>query len=80
MGMDKSTLYRKVKAVSNQSTLAFIREVKIRKALDLMYEDKLMQVADAAMRVGFEDVNYFRKCFKKQFGKSPKELLNASSS
>jgi signal transduction histidine kinase/ligand-binding sensor domain-containing protein/DNA-binding NarL/FixJ family response regulator len=75
MGMSSSTLYRKMKSVTDKSTVEFIREVKIRKAYDFLVEDRQLQIAEAAMKVGFEDVNYFRRCFKKQFGKSPKEMI-----
>jgi len=74
MGMSHSTLYRKMKAITNKSSVEFIREVKIRKALELLKTDSQMQIAEAAFQVGFEDVNYFRQCFKKQFGKTPSEL------
>jgi signal transduction histidine kinase/ligand-binding sensor domain-containing protein/DNA-binding response OmpR family regulator len=75
IGMSQSTLYRKMKAITNKSTVEFIREVKIRKSLELLKTDSNLQVGEVAFLVGFEDVNYFRKCFKKQFGKSPKDLL-----
>ncbi|MCT4591364.1 MAG: response regulator [Carboxylicivirga sp.] len=75
LGMSKSTLYRKMKSVTNKSTVEFIREVKMQKALELFNEDQTIRVSEVAFLVGFEDVNYFRECFKKQFGINPSEVL-----
>jgi AraC-like DNA-binding protein len=63
-----------MKAITDKTTVEFIREVKMRNALDLLQKDKQIQIAEVAYLVGFEDVNYFRQCFKKQFGKTPTEL------
>ena len=36
-------------------------------------------VTEVAQKVGFFDVSYFSKCFKKYFGVSPKQYQNVSS-
>lgn len=74
LGMSRSTLYRKLKTVTNKSAVEFIREVRIRKSLELLQNDPQIQVNELAFLVGFEDVDYFRQCFKKQFGKTPREI------
>ena len=74
LGMSRSTLYRKMKAVTDKSAVEFIREVRIRKSLELLRNDPQIQVNELAFQVGFEDVDYFRQCFKKQFGKTPREI------
>jgi len=79
MCMSSSTLYRKMKLITNKSTVEFIREVRIRKALEYLQKDPLLQISEVAFMIGFEDVNYFRKCFKKQFGKSPTEFLQKNT-
>jgi len=75
MCMSSSTLYRKMTLITKKSTVEFIREVRVRKALEYLQMDPQLQVAEVSLMIGFEDVNYFRKCFKKQFGKSPSEIL-----
>jgi len=75
MCMSSSTLYRKMKLITRKSTVEFIREVRIRKALEYLQTDPQLQVSEVSLMIGFEDVNYFRKCFKKQFGKSPSKIL-----
>jgi AraC-like DNA-binding protein len=79
MCMSSSTLYRKMKLITNKSSVEFIREVRIRKALEYLQKDSQLQVSEVSFMIGFEDVNYFRKCFKKQFGRTPSEILQKSS-
>jgi len=76
MGMSRTTLYRKLKAVTDKNAVEFIREVRIRKSLELLQVEPHLLVAELAFKVGFEDVDYFRQCFKKQFGKTPKEIVH----
>ena len=75
MNMSSSTLYRKMKLITRKSTVEFIREVRVRKALEYLQMDPQLQVSEVSLMIGFEDVDYFRKCFKKQFGKPPSEIL-----
>ena len=70
IGMSRSNLYRKSKALTGLSIVEFIRTTRLKKAATLLKEstDKIEVIA---LQVGFSDVTYFNKCFKKQFGVSP---------
>jgi ligand-binding sensor domain-containing protein/signal transduction histidine kinase/DNA-binding response OmpR family regulator len=71
VGMSKTTLYRKLKALTNQNTNEFIRTIRLNRAAQLLKQKKL-NVSEVAYLVGFNDQDYFRKCFKEQFGCTPK--------
>ena len=73
--MSRVTLYRKIKALTNQTAIEFIRTIRLRRAAQLL-ENSGYNVGEVAYMVGFTDVDYFRKCFKEQFGKTPKEYTN----
>lgn len=73
MGMSRTSLYRKIKAVTGQNINEYIRSAKIRKAAKLISENGL-NISQAAYEVGFSSVKYFRKLFKEQYGKLPSEL------
>lgn len=75
VGMSRVTLYRKIKALTNQTAIEFIRNVRLKRAAQLLEQNKL-NVNEVAYMVGFTDVDYFRKCFKEQFGYTPKEYMN----
>lgn len=78
VGMSKTTLYRKLKALTNQNTNEFIRTVRLNRAAQLLKQQKL-NVSEIAYLVGFNDQDYFRKCFKEKFGCTPKAYANQSS-
>jgi signal transduction histidine kinase/ligand-binding sensor domain-containing protein/CheY-like chemotaxis protein len=74
MGMSYSNLYKKIKNLSGHSINGFIRFVRLRKSAELMIETNC-NVNEAAYRVGFSDVKYFRENFNKQFGVNPSEFI-----
>jgi signal transduction histidine kinase/ligand-binding sensor domain-containing protein/DNA-binding response OmpR family regulator len=72
VGMSKMQLYRKMKALTNQSANEFIRTMRLKRAAQLL-EQKQLTVAEVTYEVGFTDLPYFRECFKKMFGITPSE-------
>jgi len=78
MNMSRSVLYRKFKALTNQSITEFIRTIKLKKAGQLIANTK-MHISEIAYEVGFSDLKYFRKCFKVQFNDVPSNYRNIHS-
>ncbi|HKI90598.1 MAG TPA: response regulator, partial [Draconibacterium sp.] len=72
VGLSRVHFYRKIKALTNQTAVEFIRNVKLKRAATLLSQNKL-SVKEIQNMVGFEDADYFRDCFKKQFGVPPSE-------
>ncbi len=72
MGFSKSQLYRKLKSVVGQSANEFVRSIRLKKAAEMLLNED-MTVAEITYSVGFNDLQYFRKCFKKQYGVTPSE-------
>ncbi|TZF85578.1 response regulator (plasmid) [Pedobacter sp. BS3] len=70
IGMSREHLFRKLKAITGLSPSDFIRDYRLNKAAALLIE-KQLKVAEAAFEVGYQDVQYFSKCFKKKFNCSP---------
>lgn len=75
VSMSRVTLYRKIKALTSQSTIEFIRSVRLKKAAQFL-KTKEYTVNEVAYMVGFSDVDYFRKWFKQEFGRTPKEFAS----
>ena len=73
IGMSRTSLFRKIKAITGLNINQYIRKVKIDKAAQLIKGGNYT-VAQASYEVGFNNVKYFRKLFKEQFGKLPSEL------
>ena len=64
-------LYRKVKALTNQSPSRFIRRIRLEKSLTMLKSSD-QNIAEIAYKVGFTDPKYFSRVFTEEFGKSPK--------
>jgi AraC-like DNA-binding protein len=77
IGISRVQLYRKIKSMMNQSPNEFIRNYRILKAGQLL-EQKKLNISDVRITVGFKDADYFRSCFKKEFGVTPSEYINNS--
>ena len=75
MNVSKSTLYRKIKVLTGMSPSDFIRNIRLKKACEIIKEKKAT-VAEIAYEVGFNDPKYFSVCFKKEFGVTPTEYIN----
>lgn len=78
IGMSRMQLYRKLKALTGQSPNEFIRTIRLKRAAQLL-EQKQLTVAEVTYEVGFNDLQYFRECFKKQFGVTPSEYIQKST-
>ncbi|MBL4746381.1 MAG: response regulator [Flavobacteriaceae bacterium] len=75
MNMSRSVLFRKIKALTGQSISSFIRTLKIKKAGQLLIMTT-MNISEIAYEVGFNDLKYFRKCFKNEFNEVPSDYRN----
>lgn len=72
MNMSKSTLHRKIKAMTNLTPFDFIRNIKMKRAC-MMLLDSRMNISEVAYAVGFNNPKYFTRCFKDEFGITPSE-------
>ncbi|MDR1524735.1 MAG: response regulator [Tannerella sp.] len=75
LAVSRRTLYGKVKAMTGQSVVEFVRNYRLRKAVRILSEEDV-PVNEVMIRVGFDNASYFSRIFKKEFGKSPSEFLS----
>lgn len=76
VNLSRITLYRKIKALTNQSTIEFIRSYRLKRAAQYLERNEFT-VTEVTYMVGFSDVDYFRKWFKAEFGQTPREYAAA---
>ena len=74
VGMSKSQVHRKLKALINMSANQFIRSVRLHRAMELLQSDA-GTIAEIAYMVGYDDPGYFTKSFRNFFGKLPSEVI-----
>ncbi len=72
MGMSRSALYRKLKALTDQSITEFIRTIKLKRAGQLIVQTQL-NISEIAFDLGFNDLKHFRKSFQKLFDELPSD-------
>ena len=72
-GMSRSNLLRKIKSLTNVSVSVFIRQVRLKKAMEML-KDESLNVSEVSYRVGFSSTSYFIKCFREEYGYPPGEV------
>ena len=72
IGMSQTTLNKKLTAITGQKAKVFIRSIRLKRAAQLLKQGEL-SVSEITYSVGFNDLQYFRKCFVAEFGSLPSE-------
>ncbi|HKK61891.1 MAG TPA: two-component regulator propeller domain-containing protein, partial [Bacteroidales bacterium] len=70
IGMSRSQLYRKFKAISDKNPSEYIRILRLQYASELISKNN-NTISEIAFMSGFGNVSYFNTCFKRHFGVSP---------
>lgn len=72
MALGRTVFYNKLKGLTGFSPVEFIREVRIKRAAQLL-ETGQYSVTEVTYMVGMNDARYFSKCFKNTFGVTPSD-------
>jgi len=70
VGMSRSQIHRKLKALTGKSTSVYLRSVRLARAKQ-MIEDKIATISEISYMVGFSSPAYFSRCYKDEFGNPP---------
>ena len=74
IALSRFHLNRKLHQIIDMSPSRFIREIRLKKAAQLL-EKKKGNVSEIALDVGFDNFAYFNRCFKERFGCPPSKYL-----
>jgi signal transduction histidine kinase/ligand-binding sensor domain-containing protein/DNA-binding response OmpR family regulator len=74
MALSRSNLYLKIKELTGFSSSEFIRNIRLKRAMQLLEQSDLT-VKEIMYMTGFNTASYFSKCFKKQFGEIPSKYI-----
>ncbi|MFN2373793.1 MAG: nickel-binding protein [Cyclonatronaceae bacterium] len=66
IGTSRTQLYRKVTAVTGRSPVAFIRDIRLNRALLLIKENRY-NLSEIALEIGYSSPSYFSKCFRDKY-------------
>ncbi|MFD1871066.1 two-component regulator propeller domain-containing protein [Hymenobacter bucti] len=72
LAMSQSVFYRRIKSLTGQTAVEFIRDVRLKRAAQLLAQTT-MRISEVAFEVGIEDAKYFRKAFQKLYSLTPSD-------
>ncbi|WP_340113732.1 nickel-binding protein [Maribellus mangrovi] len=73
IGVSRPHLYRKIRHLTGTSPIAFIRDLRMSKALSLIKQRK-KNITEIALDVGMNNPSYFAKCFHDKYGILPSQV------
>ncbi|HET9278600.1 MAG TPA: response regulator, partial [Flavitalea sp.] len=76
VGLSRMQLHRKLKALTGESPGDFLRTTRLKRARQLL-ESRAGYVSEVAYEVGFNNLSYFSKCYREQFGMAPNEAFSS---
>ncbi len=79
IAMSRSNLFRKLRALVNQSPNDFIRSLRLKRAAQFLRQGA-GNITEIAFKVGFSSSAYFTQCFHEQFGCPPSEYRKSTTS
>jgi signal transduction histidine kinase/DNA-binding response OmpR family regulator/ligand-binding sensor domain-containing protein len=73
MNVSAPLLYKKIKSLTDQAPVDFIKTIRLNHALELLQSHKYT-VTEVSELCGFASLGYFGRVFKKHFGKMPTDI------
>ena len=73
LGMSRSQLYRKFRALTDISVHHFFRKLRLNKAQELLQSSDL-NITEVALETGFKNLSHFSKVFLEEFGVTPSQV------
>lgn len=73
IGLSRTQVHNKMKALTGRSTSHYIRSIRLRKAKKLL-ETTDLNISEIAYEVGFRDPKYFSRTYREEYGHNPKEV------
>ncbi len=74
MAMSRSSLHKKLKAMSGHVPNEFIRLIRLKNAAKMLLSGE-HNISEAGYMTGFNSPSYFSKCFMQQFNVTPSEFV-----
>ncbi|SEJ37407.1 Signal transduction histidine kinase [Dyadobacter sp. SG02] len=74
--VSRTKLYQKIKSITDQSVGDFIRTIRLKKAIEIMTHEDIA-LNKVVERVGLQSSSNFSRVFKKEYGKSPLQFMQA---
>jgi AraC-like DNA-binding protein len=77
LGMGRNRLQKEIKTATGMTPVEFIRSIRLHEAYKMM-QDKQYNISEIAYKTGFNNLSYFSRSFKAQYGYAPSEISTAA--
>ncbi|KQB41739.1 ATPase/histidine kinase/DNA gyrase B/HSP90 domain protein [Flavobacterium daejeonense] len=78
IGLNRTSFNNKIKSLTGFTPVEFIRDIRIKRAAQLLTNSQLL-IKEIAYMTGFSDIKYFSKTFKNKYGQTPSEYRNSKN-
>ena len=78
IGIGRTLLHLKLRKLTGLSTTEFINKIKLEEATKMLQND--LNISEIAYATGFNSPNYFSRCFRRFYGKSPSKYRQQNNS
>lgn len=75
LGLSRTLLYNKFNAITGYTPNDFIKLVRMNRAIEY-FKEKKWSIKEVSAMVGFDEPAYFSTCFKKIYGKTPRQFID----
>lgn len=75
-GVNTKQMYRKIKQMTGQTPVEYIKSVRIKIAAELL-KQRSFSVSEVMYMVGFSNSSYFSRAFAAEFGMTPKRYMES---
>lgn len=79
MGVSRTLLFNKLKAVTGQSPNDFITTIRLREAACLLKKHPEWNITEISEKTGFNSVGYFSRVFKERFKMTPSDYRHGKN-
>jgi AraC-like DNA-binding protein len=76
LNMSRTQLYRKIHAITGHTPRELLQTIRLKKAASLL-ESGEGNISQVAYQVGFNNMSYFAKCFRRLYKVNPSEHLKS---
>ncbi len=71
-GLSRTVFYKKIKSLTGLSPVELVRDIRLKRAAQLV-STRQYTVSEISNMVGFSDVRYFSRCFRRKYGVNPSD-------
>ena len=76
IGVHRTGLNRKLKFITGQTPIMFVRTLRLKRARQIIEADPSMPVSQVAYQVGFNSPRLFARYFQEEYGLKPSEFAH----